>query len=204
MNELTPKEIFSMVFYGGLKDAINSISDEEAKDMYICKLIIDNMSYGSTPNRYYDLEDVHLEYNTNTVLQEQINEINCNWEKYNTGERVWGWTFGGKDKAIVRAKTENLFFTDELHWGWISIDIPFFAYKSYLEWKTQTDYTDTDEATKNYEFSAIHFKNEMIELAKKLFEEKVILQKFGENIAFIVECIEDEEDPINVSGITVA
>jgi hypothetical protein len=73
----------------------------------------------------------------------------------------------GKRRAISRAKTKNFFWTDELHWGWRSIDIPFFAYRSYLEWKSQADYTDTDEVTKNYEFSALHFKNEMVELVKK-------------------------------------
>ena len=197
---MAPKEIFNMLFYGGLKDAISSISDEEAKDVYICKLIIDNL-YDEC--NYYDIKDVHLEYNTNTALQKQKNEIICNWEKYSSGELYMCGLRCDKWQALLYAETNNvLTLSEACLWKWVFIDIPFYAYKNYLDWKNQINYSDKED--KEYEFSVIHFKNEMIELVKKLFEDKIILQKFGKNITFIVECIEDEEDPISVSDIAVA
>ena len=153
----SPKEIFSFVFYCGLKDAINSIPDEETKDVHICKLVIDNL-YDDRND--YDIKNLHIEYNTTTLKK-----------------------------------------TEDGLGGYLFIEMPFFAYKNYLDWKNQINYID--EENKEYEFSAIHFKNEMVELVKKLFEEKIILQKFGRNIAFMVECIEDEEDAVNVSELAV-
>ena len=187
---MTPKEIFSLIFYEGLKEAIANIPEEHTKDVYICKLFIDNFEKN-------DITNVSLKYNTNAALQKQIEEIAGNWEKY--AEQSCGWY--GKEGTISHAKTvefrqiaENL--SEEDSWKRLPIKIDFYAYKNYLDWKNQIDYTDEDD--KEYEFSAQHFKNLMVELGEKLFDEEIILRKFGKKISFFVECECDEDDEIDV------
>ena len=185
---MNSKEVFGILFYEGLKESVENIPDEDTKDVYICKLFIDNSESGS------EVAYISLQYNTNTTLQKQIEDISNNWEKYEKEG------FYEKDNAISIAKTSELRMIQEeieYDWGRMSIKIDFDAFYFLVDWQNQIDYED--ESEKYFEFYAIHFKGLMVELCKKLIEEEVLLKKFGKNIPFIVECEYDEDREIDVA-----
>lgn len=186
------KEVFSILFYDGLKEAVENIPDKDTKDVYICKLFINNSESDS------GVACVDLRYNTNTAFQKQTEEIINNWEKYE--KEGWIWAFGEKDSAISLAKKGEFRIIHEkieFDWGRVSIKIDFDAYYFLVDWQNQIDYED--ESEKFYEFYTIHFKDLMVELCKKLIEEEVVLNKFGKNIPFLIECEEDEDSEIDVA-----
>ncbi len=190
---MTAKDIFSILFYEGLKEALENIPVEETKDVYICKLLIYNY-----PSYSDKVADVVLKYNTNTALKKQIEEISTNWSKYEN--QGCGWTIYYMEDAISIATTSEyrqILENIDCGWGRMPIKIDIYAFQCFLDWRNQIDYED--ESEKYYEFYAIHFKALMVELCKKLIEEGMVQDKFGKNIPFIVECEEDEEIEIDVA-----
>ena len=108
-----------------------------------------------------------------------------------------GLQYNTKSNVKTREFPQIEELSEEYWWGRIPIKIDFYVCQKFLDWRNEIDYDDEDD--KYYEFYAIHFKDEMVELCKNLFEEEIILHKFGKNISFLVECECDEGCAIDVA-----
>lgn len=171
------KEKFLEFSYEKLKNAINKIPDEEAKDIYALSFYF----YAEDDDSRYPT--IEFSYNTS---QQYANETqNASSET----EAKWNYAFWLQEE-IEKIGGEE----DKLLAKWFK-ETPHYYSEKENE-KAEDDDELFDRLLEKGEKFETEFVNEILILTKKLFEQKVITGKFGKEIPILIHELEYYEKPI--------
>ncbi|GIJ96196.1 hypothetical protein CAPN001_07650 [Capnocytophaga stomatis] len=173
------KDIFVKTSYDKLKTAIENIANEEdVKDVYALSFWF----YCDDDDQRYP--KITLGYNTLSNFKE---------EAYNADtkeEAKWNFAYWLQNE-IETVGGEN----DELLSNWFTAS-PHFYTEEENERAMEEDEALYEKILKKGEKFQKEFINEVISIAKKLFEDKVIEKTFGNDIPIIIHELEYYDEPI--------
>ncbi|MDO4781789.1 MAG: hypothetical protein Q4A09_01065 [Capnocytophaga felis] len=173
------KDIFAKTSYDKLKTAIENIANEEdVKDVYALSFWF----YCDGDDQRYP--KITLGYNTLSNFKE---------EAYNADtkeEAKWNFAYWLQNEIEI-VGGEN----DSLLSNWFAAS-PYFYSEEENERAMEEDEALYEKILKKGEKFRKEFINEIIAIAKKLFEEKVIEKTFGNDIPIIIHELEYYDEPI--------
>ena len=171
------KDNFLELSYEKLKIAINKISNEETKDIYALSF-------------YYYAEDDDSRYPTIEVSYNTKKQYISKTEKAsNETEAKWNYAFWLQEEIEKIGGKE-----DELLAKWFKE--PAYYYSKQEKEEAKEDDELYDKLFEKGEKFETEFVNEILTITQKLFDQKVIFEKFGKEIPILIHELEYYDKPI--------